>query len=262
MLYFQTGRSSIWDWNRYIQYPKSSSMYVKRERTTTTFVRHLNISLLPAYFKNRIPFLNVTMWTSYIGKTSRVTEVIYSNPFTNETLATGFLHLVHVDFQTRKPVPISQDNTEYLMNRTKYQIPHKIRTAPPTDFIQSPKPDDVFSYTALVVSSDTDTNQHLNTSNFIRFCMDAGSDAACKGRLSIFKKDLVYYDIQMISQIYLGEALINDQVIVQCWQDESDVKWLNFDILNRSKIICKCQIKFSGQVTAPDFGPSTKMSKL
>ena len=74
--------------------------------------------------------------------------------------------------------------------------------------------------------------------------MDCGSNAAISGSLTAFKMELVHYNIESLSQLYLGEALIGDQLTVACWEDVNNVRLLNFEVINGSKVICQCQIRF------------------
>ena len=77
--------------------------------------------------------------------------------------------------------------------------------------------------------------------------MDAGSYAAVGGHLTAFRQELVFYDVAKVSLLFLGEAVIGDELRVACWQDAENVGLLNFEVLNasKSKVSCQCQIEFA-----------------
>ena len=223
-------------------------LHVKNK--TSVFVRYMDLNLTPSYWKPGIRPLGTKVWISYVGRTSYIRDFHYINPMTGELLGTGLFHVVKVDFKTRRPTKIGADQ----LDRRGIT-----RDVPPTNFVLSPKPAGSHLYSTKVLSSDTDRSQYLNTSMHIKYFMDAGSCMAIDGKLTGFHGDLAYYDIAKLSVIFLGKAVIDDQLKITCWEDASNVKLLNFETLNGSKVISQCQIKFAEDCKA---GNSKNLSKL
>ncbi|XP_072016803.1 uncharacterized protein [Amphiura filiformis] len=253
----KAGHTPLWTLQKQMQFlvlvsRKNPQKIVYSENKTTAFVRYLELNPQPAYWKRTTRPLSIKVWPGYVGRTSYIRDIEYVEPDTGELVATGFLHLVKIDLKTRRPAQIKPSEID---NRGI------TRDAPPKNFVSSPKPASAFLYHAIVLSSDTDRNQHLNMASYIKHFMDAGSPAANNGKLTSFKRDLVYYDVTKLSITFTGEALVDDQLQIACWEDSNDSKLLNFEMLNRSKVISQCQVKFADH-SSEVRGEHRSLSKL
>ena len=199
------------------------------------------MDILPAFHKQQthatMP-IKMKNWTSYLGRTSTCTDIAFSNGLTGVPIATAVSHDVCVDFTTRRPCKLS---TQWVEDISNGQLTRK---APPRGFTQPMTPNDCFVYTTKVVSSGTDSNQHQNMALHIRDCWNAGSAAACEGKLSHFDKDLVYYRVKSATFLYLGEVLIGDELNIACWEHNQDYDTLCFTMTKRSKVVGQCQMIF------------------
>ncbi len=221
------------------------------ENKTTAFVRYIELNPTPSYWKPGIRPLQSKSWISYVGSTSFIRDFHYFNPITGELLATELYHAVKIDVKTRRPTKVGPD---------QFDRRGITRDVLPRNFVLSPKPVYSHLYSTKVLSSDTDRNQHLNTSVYIKYFMDAGSSMAIEGKLTGFDGDLAYYDIVKLSITFLGEAVLDDQMKIECWEDASNAKLLNFEMTNGSKVISQCQVKFAAEDC--NAGNSRSLSKL
>ncbi len=231
--------------------PLETHKHVFVENITTGFVRYMELNPTPSYWKPGIHPLQIKFWTSYVGSTSYSYDYQYFNPMTGELLATALFHSVKIDVKTRRPTKIGPDELDQR---------GITRDVPPRNFVLSTKPAVSHLYSTKVLSSDTDKNQHLNMSVYIKYFMDAGSSMAIEGKLTGFHGDLAYYDIVKLSITFLGEAVLDDELKTACWEDARDAKLLNFEMLNGSKVISQCQIKFAAEDC--NAGKSRSLSKL
>lgn len=81
-----------------------------------------------------------------------------------------------------------------------------------------------------VTWSDTDSYRHTNYESYVRFCLDAAMDAVSKGFYAGFSGDILRYDVATIENLYVGECVEGQELIVHTWQDKERPRRLLFGV--------------------------------
>ena len=209
-----------------------------KQSPITGFTRLYHLDILPAFHQRNHSKLSLkmTQWLSYKGNTSICMDFDYTDALTGEPIAKAVAHNVTVDVATRRPC---RNPAFDIVSRDQLT-----RKAPPRGFKQPMTPANSVIYTTNVVSSGTDSNQHQSMALHIRDCWNAGSMAACDGKLLHYDKDLAFYRVKYVTILYLGEVLIGDELSVACWEHDQDYDTLCFTMIKRSKVVGQCQMTF------------------
>ncbi len=99
------------------------------------------------------------------------------------------------------------------------------------------RPPQYFSQSIQVRHSDTDNLYHVNQANYIKFCLDAGTEATRLGKFRVLTGDLLSYRIKSIECVYKGESVPGDTLAVHVWQDERDPGQLLSQIEKQDRVI-------------------------
>lgn len=176
-----------------------------------------------------IPF-KVGVEVQDVGKTSVTLFNKMVNKLDNKVLATACIKLVFVDRATRRPIPLP----EWMRDRCMAAIKHR----QPMSFPQNAPaiPESAFSMVVTVTASDTDVNRHTNQGSYVRFCSDAAQSAVSAGRLAAFAPDIARFPLQSSQAVYIGESGFGDSLHVYLWQQEDDLRLVNFVITRKTEI--------------------------
>lgn len=162
-----------------------------------------------------------------LGNSSFTFDANLYNHRTGELLASGLMTFVYVNLATRKPALLpSWYKAQSLARNTVHN-----RIARPSI------PDNVFTLEVTAKSSDIDFNGHVNQSIFLKWCGDAGAEAALKGGYSNFTKNIQMYPVKKITLQYIGEGMLDQTFVVKTWQDPDTKNILHFVIVRNRQII-------------------------
>ena len=166
----------------------------------------------------------------YVGKSSFSFEIKLRNYKTAMPICTAVLTFVFVDFKTRRPVSFP---TWFRDESAK--IPWLRDSSPPQRLPTTTCPPNVFRYETKALFSDIDFNGHINQSVYVRWCTDAGAEAASKGIYPDFKHDIGVYDIEKMEVKYIGEGMVNEEFVVLTWQDVIIPRTIHFQVTKQGK---------------------------
>ena len=182
-------------------------------------------------------FLNVI----YAGTSSFTFDCILYNHATGEELMAGNLTFVYVNFMTRKPAKFPDWYNQCKKSR---------KFGPPITRLQTPDiPKHAFAFEVRSSYSDLDFNGHVNQSIFVKWCSDAGSEAAICGYLPDFKTEIGKYPESRIRLKYVGEGMVDQYFVIYAWQDENLPLTINFVITRERKIIFVAIFSYSSAYT-------------
>ena len=164
-----------------------------------------------------------------IGKSSFTFATDVYKHKTDEKIINAYMTFVYVDFKTRKPAAFPPWVGEAAKSKQFIK---------PLGRLLTPEvPATAYTYSTRAFASDIDFNGHVNQSIYVKWCSDAGTDAALKGRYSGFTQDLGKYPTKQISVKYIGEGFQGDQFVVNTWLDETDKNVLHFVITRDNGVV-------------------------
>ena len=65
-----------------------------------------------------------------------------------------------------------------------------------------------------------DLNEHMSYHLYLRNLMDASSAAAVTGHLTLFDRELDFYDIKDFSMIFKRGVRVGHEIEILCWMGE------------------------------------------
>ena len=197
--------------------------------TTYTFYKEANKLRGKSHWGISFP-LHAHLHLFHVGTSSFTFEIRLRDYKTGMDICTAVLTFVFVDFKTRKPVPFPAWFTDKCAD-----VPCLRERGPPQRLKTPPMPPRVFKYETKALFSDIDFNNHVNQSVYVRWCTDAGAEAASKGFYRDFNQDIGVYDIKEMKVKYIGEGMINDEFLVLTWQDETMPRTIHFLITKQGR---------------------------
>ena len=161
----------------------------------------------------------------YVGKSSFTFDTILYDYKTGAQLCSLLLTFVYIDKNTRRSAQFPEWVREAA---SKLSF---LRDARPPDRLEDiPVAPRAHKYTTKALHSDIDGNGHVNQAVFIRWCSDAEIDAVSKNVYRGFKEDTDIYYIEKIEVKYVREGLVNEQYVVETWQDGKSPLIIHFVI--------------------------------
>ncbi|KAH3705059.1 uncharacterized protein LOC127860371 isoform X4 [Dreissena polymorpha] len=156
----------------------------------------------------------------HAGTSSFTFEINLNLHKTGESLITSCMTFVYVDYRTRKSVSFPD-----WYNTVK---PKQIFLQAPSRLVTPLVPQDAFKFEVFAAFSDMDFNGHVNQSVYVKWCTDAGTEAAIKGHYSGFSGNIGRYPISKFKVKYIGEGFVNDKFEICTWQDKVQPLRLHF----------------------------------
>ncbi|XP_053409274.1 uncharacterized protein LOC123561343 isoform X5 [Mercenaria mercenaria] len=183
--------------------------------------------------------LKANIYICNVGKTSYTITVDIFDYKSGIKLVTNSLVGVNVNRKLRKPALLPKFFYENLEKHLKHVENNTIgRAVLPTI------PNGAFRYEIKCVHSDSDMNKHITQVAYSKFCSDAASLGALKGHFSQFKRHIELYPLKTTEFHFIGEALVNDIVVVHVWEEPDSFRTLNFAITRKGKIILILKMEF------------------
>ncbi|WAR05071.1 hypothetical protein MAR_020440 [Mya arenaria] len=164
----------------------------------------------------------------YAGTSAFSFEIIVREHETGDFLAKALLTFVYVDFKTRRPATFPDWFNKLKENQ---------HFGPPSPRLARPSiPLDAYKFEIQAAFSDIDFNGHVNNSIYIKWCTDAGTEAALKGHYSGFSENIGKYPMDVFEIKYLGEGVVSDVFEILTWQDQENPFVLHFVFTKNEKV--------------------------
>ena len=196
--------------------------------TTYRISKEANSLRAKSHWGRNFP-LHAALKVIYVGKSS-FSFVIHLRDYKTDTeIWSATLTFVFVDFKSRRPVPFPAWFKEKCLELDL------VNGSPPSRLSTLKYPPKIFKYETKAMFSDIDFNGHVNQSVYVRWCTDAGAEAAVNGFYRDFNQDIGFYDIEKLEVRYIGEGMIDDEFSVMTWQDDVMPRTLNFQITKLGK---------------------------
>lgn len=173
--------------------------------------------------------LYVRMFINYVGTSSISFKINLSNRNTSDVLFTAFMTFVYVEFLTRKPCPFPGWFNQAKKSQ-RFDSPQPRLPVPAM-------PSAAFMFETQSVFSDIDHNGHVNQSVNVRWCTDAGTEAAQRGHYKGFKNNIGSYPLEKLEIKYAQEGMVHEQFVICTWQDTTNPLVLHF-IMTKSQKPC------------------------
>lgn len=169
-----------------------------------------------------------------VGKTSVQFVVEFKDGNTREVYGENLIKMVRMSRKTRRPVTFPE---WFYEKYDSYRNSYGSTQALPRDAL--PKiPDNAFKFDLIPRHSDSDRNNHVNQSSYIKFCMDAATHASLSGHYVHFNEDMCLYAPLLWTISYVGECRANDELSIYTWQSESSSpEHIEFSILLNDRLI-------------------------
>ncbi|XP_053409275.1 uncharacterized protein LOC123561343 isoform X7 [Mercenaria mercenaria] len=176
--------------------------------------------------------LNFPMYTTlniiYAGSSAFSFEIKLTNFDTSEILMTAEMTFVYIDYNTRRPAPFP---AWYEEAKNKKKFGPALPRLPTLEI-----PQNAFQYEVHSNYSDIDHNGHVNQSIYVKWCTDAGTEAALKGLYSGFIDNIGKYPLDSLEIKYIGEGMVDEQFAVNTWQDKDSPLVLHFAVTKQKKL--------------------------
>ncbi|KAL4228366.1 hypothetical protein ACF0H5_011414 [Mactra antiquata] len=172
--------------------------------------------------------LHVTVNIFYSGNSAFSFKIEVTEKQSGELLMSSALTFVYVDFRTRKPAQFPDWYFEAKKGKD---------FGPPMARLSSPKiPDTAFQFKTKCTYADIDFNGHVNQSIYVKWCTDAGTEAALNGHYKNFSHNIGKYPLKSLNLKYIGEGFVDEIFVINTWQDENDPLILHFGIMKNDKL--------------------------
>ncbi|XP_060589769.1 uncharacterized protein LOC132744969 isoform X6 [Ruditapes philippinarum] len=176
--------------------------------------------------------LNFPMYTTldiiYSGSSAFCFEIKLTNYENKKLLMSARMTFVYIDYKTRKPAPFPGWYIE--AKKLKSFGPALPRLATPEI------PGNAFQYEVTSCYSDIDHNGHVNQSIYVKWCTDAGTEAALKGLYSGFTENIGKYPLDNLEIKYIGEGFVEENFVINTWQDKVSPLILHFAITKQGEL--------------------------
>ncbi|XP_033733113.1 uncharacterized protein LOC117322359 [Pecten maximus] len=175
-----------------------------------------------------------------VGRRSFSFVTRLTNEETGQFLGEILLKYVLIDRSTRKSIPLPEAFLEKYSKHTKKEIKFRKLSIPSCPDMGK----NVFKLKVLPLHSDTDRNNHVNQSGYFRFCIDCATDAALAGNYRHFTSDMCWYPVLEMNVYHANESLVNEELVVNTWQDNEDFRLIFFIIKRKDTVLFKASFLF------------------
>ncbi|XP_048731121.1 uncharacterized protein LOC125648201 [Ostrea edulis] len=165
-----------------------------------------------------------------VGRTSILYVIHFKDGNTKEVLGENHLKFVRMSRKTRRAIEFPDwfyETYAPYMNSSGHPALSKE--------ILPEIPENAFKLVVVPNHSDTDRNNHVNQSSYIKFCMDVATHASLSGQYIHFTEDMCLYPSCQWVISYVGESMANDELHIYTWQQESAPEQLYFSILLKGR---------------------------
>ena len=175
---------------------------------------------------------------SHVGQTS---FTIVMDWFDGRDIKMGSFSskICQVSLESRKPIPL-QDF--FYKNLDEHFEKYPVAPLPRSECQH--KTIGVFSLKTKALHSDCDQNNHVNHTVYLKWCSDAGTAGAINGYFKQFKTHIESYTVKSFEMDYIGESLVNDELLTNVWESEKEHNCLMYSVEKKGKEIFKMKMTF------------------
>lgn len=248
------GKLSLWSLGKVFEAARWQAMihgfsfYPEIRRENAMFVASQSMSLSKdmhnvryANFYGKKRPLKAYVYISNVGTKSFTVVVDLYDQTSGLKLGSNVIVAVFVNRKLRKPANLPKEL--YAVSAVERHL-KTIENQTIQRAVLPTIPNGSFQCEILGRHSDSDMNKHITQATYLRWCSDVASTGALKGHLSQFSRHIELYPLKFTEFHYIGEALVNDVVVVNVWEGESTEKTLNFAIQREGKIIFIMKMEF------------------
>ncbi|XP_070544368.1 uncharacterized protein [Ptychodera flava] len=147
-----------------------------------------------------------------VGRMSYDSFYVIRDCVDDTLLATGYVQSVCVSKLTRKPAQLPDWFTGLYAPHGNHQTPQYMNRL-------GDRPSKIFQHKIQPPSSDTDENKHITSTAYIKYNEECAITAAENNAYPSFTNDLTRYRIKTIGILYIAEALVDDVITIETWED-------------------------------------------
>lgn len=178
-----------------------------------------------------------------VGKTSLVFNMEFIDGTTKEVFGENIIKSVRMNRKTRRPMAFPDWFYEKYKSYTESTVPNVLTKQPLPEI-----PKNAFQFVVVPRHSDTDRNNHVNQSSYIKFCMDVATHASLSGYYAYYTQDMCLYAPLHWTISYVGECVANDNLHVYTWQDDDSApSHIQFSILLKDRVIFHASTIFDSE---------------
>ncbi|XP_070544367.1 uncharacterized protein [Ptychodera flava] len=173
-----------------------------------------------------------------VGRTSYDELKVMRDCVDDTLLATNYMQTVCVSKLTRRSAQLPDWFTGLYVSHGNHQTPQYMDRL-------GDKPAKIFKHKIQPPSSDTDENNHISSTAYIKYTEECAYTAAENNAYPSFTNDLTRYRIKTIGILYMAEALADDVITIETWEDGENRWKLNFVMKKNDKDeLCHCSFEY------------------
>ncbi|OWF49371.1 uncharacterized protein LOC110451909 isoform X2 [Mizuhopecten yessoensis] len=182
----------------------------------------------------------VTATAGKVGKSSRTSNAELRSSGSDVAFVKCAYTGVLFDTNINRPVPYPKWFAEKYCSPLSYIDNSHIQAK--KDMVSFPS--NAHRTQLKVRHSDTDFNMHVANAEYLRYCMEAATDASISGYFRHFSRDMCWYPVLELDIIYLAQSRPGEMLDVYTWQDEYDIQAIYFSIHRDRTAIAVSAFKF------------------
>ncbi|XP_033760551.1 uncharacterized protein LOC117342484 [Pecten maximus] len=181
-----------------------------------------------------------------IGHSSIVDSITMTEEETGTLFAQANCKFVLICNDSKKSVPLP-DWFEEKYSRPNLDKATILMSKTPSMVV----PKQAFSHKLQTRHSDIDSNGHVATQEYFRFCIECAMDASKAGFYRQFVSEMWLYPVLEADVTFLGESREGMALTILTWQCESNASKMYFVILDDKAKIFECSFLFSEKKLNP-----------
>ncbi|XP_070544373.1 uncharacterized protein [Ptychodera flava] len=204
------------------------------------FLRSSVYHVLPEWHARlqRLTSLQFSLSLAKVGRTSFDEFNVMRDCDDGIILATHYVQNVCVSKLTRKPAQLPDWFTGRYATHGNHQTPQYMDKLGDT-------PSKIFQHKIQPSSSDIDENNHITYTAYIKYIEECALTAAENNAYPSFTNDLTRYKIKTMGILHITEALADDVITIETWEDENNRCKVNFVMKKNDKEeICHCSFEY------------------
>ncbi|XP_021371178.1 uncharacterized protein LOC110461818 [Mizuhopecten yessoensis] len=219
---------------------ENKTLFAVRVRYLATEDFHAKAALF-----NPISFECTTGMKS-VGQSSFVDSVTMTETETGTLFVKLMSKFILICNDTKKPVPLPDWFAgKYSIHNSAQEL-DKLGKEPPMIV-----PKQVFSHKLQTRHSDLDSNGHIATQEYFRFCMEGAMEASKSGFYRQFVSEIWLFPVLEADVTLLSPISERTELTIFTWQCESNAAKIYFLIMRGNDRIFECSFLFSDRKLKP-----------
>ncbi|OWF41897.1 uncharacterized protein LOC110461819 [Mizuhopecten yessoensis] len=181
-----------------------------------------------------------------VGQSSFVDSVNMTEKETGTVFAKLMCKFIPICNDTKKPVPLPDWFVGKFSIHNADQDVDKLGKESPMIV-----PKQVFSHKLQTRHGDLDTNGHIPTQEYFRFCMEGAMEASKSGFYRQFVSEIWLFPVLEADVTLLGQSFEKTELTIFTWQCESNAAKIYFVIMGGNDRISECSFLFGEEKLKP-----------